>query len=200
MSPISRCAAVTRYAPVTHTSGRHPDANFRVSLSMATARWSELLVTVDFGVACPISQASEPIGGTVVGLTDGALTLRLDRTPVSTVSVKVSTCLGGTSLVPTISCRAPQPPSPPPVPSPPLPPSQPPLAACVNRCAIVRTDEALPPRTLGDESALRFRMQLIVSKWIEGAFIRIDWGRTCQVSALSRTSTLSHCDLAAPPS
>ena len=36
---VNRCPAVASYVPMTHTAGRHPDANFRASMAIAGANW-----------------------------------------------------------------------------------------------------------------------------------------------------------------
>lgn len=164
--PTIHCDAIADYTAVTHSLGRHPDANFKASL--AVNQWQEgLLIDVDYGAACPLAAVSEPSSGTLISRWRGsAFTLQMLSTPATTISVKVSTCLGGASIDPTVTCHeaaAPEPPPRPPPPLPPLPPSPPPRPTSVNVCAI--TGDYAPSWTSrSQQAASKFRFELAVSR------------------------------------
>ena len=188
-----QCHAVASYSALTHQLGRHPDANFRVSLAMTMGIWLPgLLVTVGFGVDCPLTQVSDAIGASVVDFPSGSsFTLRLQDESTPAVSAKVSTCLGGASISPTIVCRPPLPPTPPPPPSPPSPPRPPPAPRppppdlSVNLCPLVR---AYKPSIRHGAIEHRFEIELDVVEWMEGALLRLDYGRECMVDYVREVS------------
>ena len=119
------CPLITGYSAVVHAAGKHPDANFKAVLTLARGEMAwpleKALIIIEMGEACPVTQLSDLIGAERAAdravLPKGRIAIRLtsgwSRVGYS-ASFRLTTCSGGASLVPTITCPQPRDPTPPP--------------------------------------------------------------------------------------
>jgi len=201
---LSQCPLITGYSVTTHQGGRHPDANFRVSLSLAApgtngdlsfGLWphENASVSIHLGKGCPITSATEISGAILLEdqskFNSGALALRLSS--ADSVSLRLVTCDGGAFLTPIVVCVRPPNPSPPPPPPPPNSPAQPPAPAMINRCALVSSysiPRTRPHNTDVQAKQHNFRISLALSKWTPGAVLDLDYGDSCPVGFIGDIS------------